>query len=113
VTAFPSLGKVPSLVYVFQGNPDTTPTPTPRPSFAQIAAGAEAATRAPPNAAPNTKFFRGFKPIRQAFEQMSFVRTHSANAIMADFKGFNTSPTQVLEAINNQITNVETLKFLK
>src|SRR3954467_3954505 len=60
VTALPSLGKVPSLGRVFQGNPDTTPTPTPRPTFAQIAAAAETATRALPKAEVQTKFFRGF-----------------------------------------------------
>jgi hypothetical protein len=100
-------------VRVFQGNPDTTPTPTPRPSFAQVAAAAEAATRAPPKAAPKTKYFQGFKPTRQAFGETSLFRTHSAFAIMADFGGFNASPTQALEVINSQFTDVETLKFLK
>src|SRR3954467_13233550 len=74
VTALPSLGKVPSLVRVFPGNPDTTPTPTPhaaptptpRAPVGQIAAAAEAANRAPPKVEVQTKFFRGFKPIRQA-----------------------------------------------
>src|SRR3954470_7056710 len=106
VTALPSLGKVPSLVCVFQGNPDITPTPTPRPSFAQVAAAAEAATRAPPKAAPKTKYFQGFKPTRQAFGGTSLFRTYSAFAIMADFGGFNASPTQALEVINSQFTDV-------
>src|SRR3954470_21334676 len=105
--------KVPSLVHVFQGDPDTTPTPTPRPSFAQVAAAAEAATWAPPKAAPKTKYFQGFKPTHQAFGETSLFRTHSAFAIMADFVKFNVSPTQALEVINSQFADVETLKFLK
>src|SRR3954466_13961534 len=43
----------------------------------------------------------------------SITKTYFAFTITVDFKGINTSSTQVFKIINTQLTDVETLKFLK
>ena len=114
VTKLPLLDEAFSLVHASKGDlPASGPTPRSRPSFAQVAAAAEAATRAPPGAAPRTKYFQGFKPERLANGVPSTHKTHSPFAMMADFGGFNISSIKALEVIQQQVTGVETLRFLK
>jgi hypothetical protein len=103
--------------------PAASPTPSPPPaplplSFAQVASlGAQASIHAPiPGAGRKKSKSSGENrnlPTSSNLQSEIIPKSHSPYTLIADFTGFNLSQGQVTSLVSTQLSDVETLRFLK